>query len=117
MSKQPLTSEALDDETVADLDKLAAERGCTREHLVATAVLRFVSEETRHWPTEADDLPAYVETDPLAIALNEAEDKVREAFEAFVQPAEDDITAGRLVEHADFMREMRERYRSRDAAE
>jgi hypothetical protein len=117
MSKQPLTSEALDDETVATSTS-SPPNGAARASIWSPPQCCASSgEETRHWPTASDDLPAYVETDPLAIALNEAEDKAREAFEAFVRPAEDDITAGRLVEHADFMREMRERYRSRDAAE
>ena len=117
MSNSEQVSAALDAASLADLDKLAAEWGCTREKIATTAVLRFLSEETRHWPTEFDNLPPFVETDPLAVALNEAQDRAAEAFAAFMKPAEDDIAAGRFVEHEDFMREMRARYRSRDAAE
>lgn len=117
MGKQQLTSEAIDEASVANLDKLASEWECTREHLVATAVLRFLNDETRHWPSEFDDLPPYVETNLLAIALNEAEAKAAEALDAFLKVGEDDIEAGRVIDHEDFMCEMRARYRVRDAAE
>ncbi len=107
MSKQQLTSEPLDEESVADLDKLAAEWGCTREHLVATAVLRFLGEKTRHWPTEFDELPPFEETDPLAIALNEAEEKARDAMRAFLKVGEDAIARGDTISHEDLMAELR----------
>lgn len=106
----------LDAEAATDLDRLAQEWGCTREHIATAALLRFLNEETRHWPTEFDDLPPFVETDPLAIALAESEDRATAALKAYLKPAEDDIKAGRLIDHEDVMRELRERYRARDAA-
>ncbi len=119
MSKQQLTSAPLDDADVAGLDRLCEHLGVSREHLVATAILRFVREEMRELPdsdSEGVHFPPYVETDPLTLALNEAEENAAEALRAYLKPGEDDIAAGRLIDHEDFMREMRERYRSRNAA-
>jgi predicted transcriptional regulator len=120
MSKRAKVAVEIDEETLAGLDRIAADWGVTREHVLAAAVLRFVAEELSRLPREPDDplgkLPPYVETDPLAIALNEAEDEAREAFDAYMKPAEDDIEAGRVIDHEEFVREMRERYRSRSAA-
>jgi len=115
MSKPEQITAELDSQAAADLDRLAAEWGCTREQIAATALLRFLNEETRHWPSEFD-VPDYVETDPLTVALEGAERAALEAFEAYIKPAEDDIAAGRLIDHDEFMREMRARYGSRDAA-
>lgn len=98
------------------LDRLAAHFGCTRDHLVATAVMRFVDEESRIFPGEFDHLPPYEDPEPLAKNLAEAERRVAEAWSAYLKPAEDDIEAGRMVDHKDSMRELRERYSSRDAA-
>lgn len=119
MGKQQLISEPLNDEIVAEFDRICEHLRGSREHLVATAILRFMQDEMRHLPgygSERAHLPPYVETDPSAVALNEADGKAAEALRAYLKPAEDDIEAGRLIDHEDFMREMRERYRSRDAA-
>ncbi len=107
MGKQQLTSELLDEADVADFDRLAAEWECTREQLVASAVLRFLSEETRHWPTKFDDLPPFVETDPLTIALNEAQDEAQAAMRAFLKVGEDTIARGGTISHEDLMAELR----------
>lgn len=106
----------IDAQTRAALERLAERFGCAVDHLVATAVFRFVNEEDREVAQEFADLPPFVSPDPLARALDEAETRHREAFDAFIQPGLDDIAAGRVIDHDDFMREMRERYRSRDAA-
>ncbi len=100
MSKQQLTSASLDDADVADLDRLCAHLGASRKHLVATAILRFVHEEMRRLPdygSEWAHLPPYIETDPLAIALNEAEDDAADALRAFLQVGEDDIERGDVI--------------------
>lgn len=119
MGKQALASEPLDDATVAQLDLLCEHFGDTREHLVAAAILRFVQAEEQALPgygAEWAQSPPFVESDPLASALNDAEAKAVTALEDYLEPAERDIAAGRTIDHEDFMREMRERYRSRDAA-
>lgn len=109
MSKQQLVSEPIGEAEVADLDKIAAHWDCTREHVVATAVLRLISEELNYVPevrAEWADLPPYVETDPLAIALHDAEQKAVEALRAYLKPAEDDIAAGRVLSHEEMMAEL-----------
>jgi len=106
----------LDEGTYRDLERLAAQFSCTVEHLVTTAVMRFVSEESRALPNEVTDLPGYRDPNPLAKEVDEAERKLAEAWAAYLKPAEDDIAAGRLIDHEDVMRELRERYSSRDAA-
>jgi hypothetical protein len=119
MSKRHKITAELDPQMLVDLERLCVHLGASREQLVTNAILRFVQEELRHLPgdsTDCADLPPYVETDPLAAALNDAEGNAAEALRAYLKPAEDDIQAGRLIDHEDFMREMRERYRSRDAA-
>lgn len=57
-----------------------------------------------------DDLTPSSATKPLVPAPNHS-DLVAE-MQAFLRPAEEDIAAGRLTDHADFMRTMRERYRA-----
>jgi predicted transcriptional regulator len=57
-----------------------------------------------------------VETDPLAVALNERDREAIAALHAYLKPGDDDIEAGRVIDHEAFMREMKERYRSPDAA-
>jgi predicted transcriptional regulator len=115
MSKTAVTA-GVDEETVAALAQLADRFGCTVEHLVITAVLRFVEEERQIEPDELGDLPPYVDPDPLARALNEANGRAIKALRAYLQPALDDLEGGRTVPHEDVMRRMRERRRSRDAA-
>ncbi len=50
---------ALDDETMQDLERLSNHLGCSVEHLPTTALMRFVNEESRTFPSEFDHLPAY----------------------------------------------------------
>jgi predicted transcriptional regulator len=103
----------IDADTSADLDRLAAEWNCTREQIATTAILRFLDEETRHWPTEFDDLPAYVETDPLAVALNEAEQKAAEALHAYLKVGEDAAERGELISQEEMERWFAERVAAR----
>jgi predicted transcriptional regulator len=116
MSKTAVITAGVDEATLADLQQLAERSGCTVEHLVTTAILRFVEEEWAVLPAELDGLPPYVDPDPLARALNEANGHAVEALRAYLQPALDDIEAGRTIPHEEVMRRMRERFRSRDAA-
>jgi predicted transcriptional regulator len=113
MGKSHKVAAALDADTLADLDRLAAKWGCTREHIATTAVLRFLNEETRHWPGEFDNLPPYVETDPLAIALNEAEQKAADALDAFVSVGEEAADRGETISHEDIVRWFAERVAAR----
>ena len=63
-----------------------------------------------------DGLPLYVDPDSLARNLANAERCTVEAWSAYLQPALEDLETGRTVEHEEFMRQMRERYRSSNAA-
>ncbi|MBV9883564.1 MAG: hypothetical protein JO276_11190 [Sphingomonadaceae bacterium] len=116
MSKAAVITASVDEATLADLRQLAEEFGCTVEHLVATAVLRFVDEERARLPGESGELPPYVDPDPLARALSEANGRAGDALRAYLQPALDDLEAGRTISHEEVMRRMRERHRSRNAA-
>jgi len=98
---------ALDDETMQDLERLAAHFGCSVEHLATTALMRFVNEESRLFPTEFDDLPAYESPDPLVQALYEANRKAAEAFAAFIKPAEEAAERGELIPHEELMAQLR----------
>lgn len=116
MSKSAVITADLDGETLADLRQLAEHFNCSVEHLVTTAVLRLVNEESMASSGDSDGVPPYVDPDPLARNLEDAERRTVEALKAYLQPALDDLEAGRTVDHEEFMRQMRERYRSRDAA-
>jgi hypothetical protein len=115
MSKSAAITASVDAETLADLRLLAKRFGCSVEHLVSTAILRFVSEEAPLSP-DCQDLPPYVDPDPLARDLQDAELRTAEALRAYIQPGLDDADAGRTIGHEEFMRRMRERFRSRNAA-
>jgi predicted transcriptional regulator len=88
----------LDGETLTDLDRLAAEFGNTREHLLATAVMRFVHEELACLPADPDDplaaLPAYQDPTPEGRALDAAGDEAARAFAAYVEIGEDEADRG-----------------------
>ncbi len=116
MSNSEQVAAALDPKSLADLDKLAAEWACTREHIATTALLRFLSEETRHWPTPFDQIPPPDDDEPTAVALSAAEDAYHEALEAFVQVGEDAIERGELYTHEEVMAFLRARYGSRKNA-
>lgn len=116
MGKTAIIASGVDEETLADLRQLAERFDCTVEHLVTTAVMRFVNEERAGPSDDFDGLPPYVDPDPLARNLTDAERRAVEAWKAYLQPALDDLEAGRTVDHGDLMRQMRERYRSRNAA-
>jgi predicted transcriptional regulator len=116
MSKAAIITASVDEATLANLQQLAEGFGCTVEHLVTTAVLRFVDEERAGSAEEAGELPPYVDSDPLARALTEANGRATDALRAYLQPALDDLDAGRSIPHEDVMRRMRERHRSRNAA-
>jgi predicted transcriptional regulator len=98
--RQPLTI-SLDAETLADLDRLAVEFETTREHLLETAVLRFVNEEFVCLPSDADDplanLPPYKDPSPEGQALDRAGDEAFRAFAAFIKVGEDCIERGEIV--------------------
>jgi predicted transcriptional regulator len=116
MGKTAVIAAGVDEETLSGLRQLAERFDCSVEHLVATAVLRFVSEESGASSGDFDGLPPYVDPDPLARNLEDAERRTVEAWKAYLQPALDDLKAGRTVDHEELMRQMRERYRSRNAA-
>ena len=87
----------LDDDTLRDLEQLAVHFDCSLEHLVTTAVMRFVNEESRIFPGEFDDLPAYISPDPLARQLDEASRQAHEALMAYLKPAIESADRGDLI--------------------
>jgi predicted transcriptional regulator len=116
MGKTAVIAASVDEETLTGLGQLAERFDCTVEHLVATALLRFVNEESGASPGDFDGLPPYADPDPLARNLEDAERRTVEAWKAYLQPALDDLEAGRIVDHDELVRQMRERRRSRNAA-
>jgi len=97
MGKPEAVTAAIDAETLADLKRLAAHMDCSIDHLVTTAVLRFVNEEIGAiTPDEFAHIPPYRDQSPTGQALDEAEDRAAEALEAFLKVGEDDLTAGRV---------------------
>lgn len=98
MSNSHTVTAKVDNETLAGLERVAAHCERDIEHVVTTAVLRFVNEELRHLPLDPDDpfanLPPYVDPDPLAQALSEAERKAIEAMHAYLKVGDDAADRG-----------------------
>lgn len=113
MDREHQVTGHLDDQWLADLDRVCEHLGITRDHAVTTAVLRFVDQESRDFPSEWDDLPGY-RTPEIDW---ESVDKATASFDAFLQRGQDDLDAGRTVPHEEVVRMMRERYAARHAAE
>lgn len=114
MGKHEAISAAVDDETFADLQKLAEHMNCSVDHLVATAVYRFVNDEIRAIaPDQFADIPGYRDPELDWAAI----DTAQASFNAFLQRGIDDLEAGRTIPHEEVMREMRERAAGRQAAE
>ena len=117
MGKHEAITATVDDETLADLGRLAEHMNCTVDHLVTTAVLRFVGEEIGAITPDAfAHLPCYVETEPTALALDEAEGKARAALRAYLQEGTDAIARGDVISHEDLMAELRAKFGKRRAA-
>lgn len=117
MSKaQPVTGEVPADYH-ADLLRLAELWSLPVDHLVATAVIRFVAEESRVlYKDEFAHLPPYVDASPTARALDEAQARAREALEAYIGEGTDAIECGDVISHEDLMAELRSRYGKKQAA-
>lgn len=117
MSKaHPVTGE-VPAEYHADLLRLAERWNVPVDHLVTTAVVRFVAEESRVlYKDEFADLPHYEDPSPTARALAEAQAKVREALDAYVKEGTDAIERGEVISHEDLMAELRARYGKKQAA-
>lgn len=97
MSKVAPIAAEVDAETLADLTRLAEQMKCTVDHLVATAVHRFVNDEIGAiTPDEFAHLPPYQDPSPEGRALDQAEDAADAALRAFLKVGEDDIAAGRV---------------------
>jgi hypothetical protein len=77
MGKRETIQVPLDAEMIADFDRIAADLGCSRQELLETAVHRIVDDQ--------DDRPPYAR---LGFD-SEAE------LEEYLQPALDDVAAGR----------------------
>ena len=109
MGKHEAITATVDDETLADLRKLAEHMNCSVDQLVTTAVLRFVNEEIDAiTPDEWEDLPPYLPTEPTARALHDAREAAHRALLAFLGEGEDDIANGRVISHEDLMAELRQ---------
>ena len=109
MGKHEAVTAAIDDETFADLRRLAEHMDCTVDHLVATAVYRFVNDEIRAiTPDEFAHIPRYVPEEPTARTLYDAEEVAHQALLAFLKEGEDDIANGRVVSHEDLVAELKQ---------
>ena len=99
----------LDDDGLADLDKVCAHLGLSREDAVTTAVLRFVGAELPVDPyfERIQRQHPYVETDLDAIRLNTALTAADSALGDMIARGEADIAAGRTFRHEDVMEELR----------
>lgn len=114
MGKQEAVTAAVDAETLDALQRLAEHMNSSVDHLVTTAILRFVNDEIGAiTPDEFAGIRGY-----RAPELDwEAIDKGQASFNAFLQAGIDDLDAGRTFSHEEVMREMRERAAGRQAAE
>ena len=117
MGKHQAVTAALDTETLSDLQRLASHMNCSVDHLVTTAVLRFVNDEIGAiTPDEFAHLPPFVSTDPTSRALAEAQERYDAAFDAFVQVGEDDLAAGRSYSQEEVEAMFKVRQEGRNAA-
>lgn len=98
-------------ETLADLDALAEQLDCTREHLIETAVLRLVGDEAPADP-QFKDVPPY-----RSPALDwEAIDRANASMDAFIKKGEDAIDRGEWISHEDLVAELKARYGKKHVA-
>ena len=105
MGKSEAVTAALDAETLADLRRLAAHMNCSVDHLVTTAVVRFVNEEIGAVePDPFAHLPAPSRNPSLDW---EAIDKAQASFHAWLKEGEDDLASGNVVSHEDLMAELK----------
>ena len=98
----------LDDEWLSDLDRVCRHLGISREEAVTSAILRFVNDESHVFPNDFDHLPRYVSPDPLAQAVDQAEENLAVAYENFLRPARDQADAGETISHEDLMAELKQ---------
>jgi len=104
MSKRRNVGASLDAETLGALDRLAEHFGCSREHLVATAVMRFINDEIDAITEDPfADIPPY-RTPQLDW---EAIDKASASLRAFLKVGEDAIERGDVVSHDVVMAELK----------
>ena len=104
MSKSHSVAADLDAEALADLKRLAKHFGCSVEHLVATAVMRFLNDEIATITEDPfAELPPYRNAD-LDWDLMEKADA---DFAAFIKRGEDAIAQGDFVSHEELMEELR----------
>lgn len=90
---------------------------CSVDQLVVTAVHRFVNDEIGAiTPDEFAHLPPYVETEPTARALHEAQERYDAAFDAFIKVGEDDLAAGRSYSQEEVEAMFKVRQDNRSAA-
>lgn len=117
MGKHEAINATVDDETFADLQKLAEHMNCSVDYLVATAVYRFVGEEIGAiTPDEWAHIPPYVSTEPTARALHEAESKAHTAMRAFLKVGEDAVERGETHSQEEMERWFADRVAARSQA-
>lgn len=96
----------LDAETLADLRRLAEHMDCSVDHLVTSAVLRFVNEEIG---TVTPDEFAHLPAPPRDPSLDwEAIDRAQASFHAWLKEGEDDLASGNVISHQDLMAELKQ---------
>ena len=100
---------SLEKSLVDDLDHLAKLWGRTREHVLQTAIMRLVDEET-----PIDDRWRDLPLPPPPPGL-EVLDEADAAMRRFIQEGIDDVERGAVVSHEEVFRELRRRRRKNAA--
>lgn len=109
MGKRETIRVPLDVDLIKEIDKLAAEFGCSRDKLVGAAIQRFVSEES-----PLDDFWASLPNPPPEPGL-EVLDEAAEALNAFIQEGIDSAEREELIDHEDVIAELKRRRRKHAA--
>lgn len=113
MDKARIIETQIDARTFADLERLARRLDASIDHLITTAIMRFVDEEVGVFEEERlPGPPSFATLQPELAPLDDA----AEAMHAFLRKGLDDLEAGRVIPHEDVMRELRARHRARSAA-
>jgi predicted transcriptional regulator len=100
----------------ADIDRLAEAWSTTREHVLETAVMRFVDEECPILEGDAEDgsaYPSYRDPSPEGQALDRATEEAERAFDAFIKVGEDQADRGEVVSQAEMERWFADRVATR----
>jgi predicted transcriptional regulator len=109
MRKQQTISVSLDSDDIAALDRIASKLGISLEKAIATALLRFVDEES---PMEESWRSCPAPPSPEGL---EALDHAAAALRSFIQGGIDSVDRGELADHEEVIAELKRRRRKHAA--